>query len=186
MTPVGRAQRAQRRRDASDVELVEALRDGDAAAFETLVERHQRVVFSVARTAGLDREDAADVTQIAFGSLASSASTLSDPEHVRAWLCTVARRHSWRVLARRRREAPGQVPERLVDADAAARVDAVVDLVAALDGLRPRCRELIEALYLADPPLDYATIAARIGMPVGSIGPTRARCLAQLRAALPG
>lgn len=186
MSAVGQAVRVRRAGDRPDADLVLAVAGGDARAFEALVLRHQRVVFSVARTAGLDRDDAADVTQMAFSALATSAASITQPEHVRAWLCTIARRQSWRIVERRRRERPGDVPDDAVDADTVARTEAVVDLVAALDQLRPRCRDLIVALYLADPPLDYESVAAHLGMPIGSIGPTRARCLAQLRAAIAG
>jgi len=174
---VGRASLAAR----PDADLVLAVRGGDSAAFEEIVRRHQRVVFSVARTVGLDRDDAADVTQIVFAAFASSVDSLGQPEHVRAWLCTVARRHSWRVLERMRRESPGDVPDHIAEVDAIARADAVADLSDALDRLRPRCRDLVTALYLSRPPMSYDEVAERLGIPIGSIGPTRARCLDDLR-----
>lgn len=166
---------------APDRELVALAAAGDAGAFAELVGRHQRVVFSVARSCGLGAEDAADVTQVAFAALSDALPRLDDADRVRSWLCTVARRHSWRVLARRDRESLVDPPDRAAEADLAGRVDAVVDLVEAMDRLRPRCRDLLTALYFREPPLDYAEASAALTMPIGSIGPTRARCLDQLR-----
>jgi RNA polymerase sigma factor (sigma-70 family) len=170
-----------RRRNAPDSALVTMAANGDAGAFEELVGRHQRVVFSIARSCGLGRDDAADVTQVAFAALADALPRLEDGDRVRSWLCTVARRHSWRVLARRDRESLGDPPDRASDADLPARVATVVDLVDALEQLRPRCRDLLTALYFREPPLDYAQASVELTMPIGSIGPTRARCLDQLR-----
>lgn len=180
MSVMGRAGRASLAA-RPDADLVRAVRSGDAAAFEEIVRRHERVVFSIARTVGLGHDDAADVTQIVFAAFASSVDTLDQPEHVRAWLCTVARRHSWRVLGRARRETPGDVPDHIAEVDAIARADAVADLLDALDQLRPRCRDLVVALYLSRPPMSYDEVAERLGMSIGSIGPTRARCLDDLR-----
>lgn len=167
--------------DATDGDLLAAAASGDHLAFEELLHRHQRVVFSVARSCGLGHEDAAEVTQLAFTNLATSLTTIHDGTRVRSWLCTVTRRHSWRVLARRDRETLGEPPDRASDADLSRRVDALVDLVEALDRIRPRCRELLTALYFREPPLDYEQVSGELGMPIGSIGPTRARCLEQLR-----
>lgn len=177
----GRRTRSARHRLAPDHDLVLLAGGGDAGAFEELVDRHQRVVFSVARSCGLGHDDAADVTQVAFAALADALPRLDDGDRVRSWLCTVARRHSWRVLARRDRESLGDPPDRAADGDLADRVEAVVDLVGALEQLRPRCRDLLTALYFREPPLDYADASVELTMPIGSIGPTRARCLDQLR-----
>ena len=104
------------------------------------------------------------------------------------WLSTVARRHTWRVLERRRRErlatrgdddvAAGLAHDDVGD-HAASSADAEW-LRSGLQRLSPRCRALLEALYLRGE-IAYVDIAEELGMPIGSIGPTRARCLAKLR-----
>ena len=171
----------ERWRAATDATLVAWAAEGGNSAFAELVRRHQRVVFSVARSCGLGREDAADVTQLAFAALADALGSIDDGARVRSWLCTVARRHSWRLRARRDRESFEDPPDRAAEDDLVGRVDAVVDLVDALDRLRPKCRDLLTALYFSDQPLDYGEAALALGMPIGSIGPTRSRCLDQLR-----
>lgn len=182
---VRRAHRDGKPAAASESALLASAIAGDVDAFAEIVRRHQRVVFSVARTCGLGREDAADVTQVVFATLASGMHTIDDGARVRSWLCTVARRQAWRVNRRRDREDLGSPPDRATD-DEVGRVDALVSLIDALDTLRPRCRDLLTALYLNEPPRDYQEVSAELGIAIGSIGPTRARCLEQLRVVVEG
>jgi len=166
-----------------DAELLAGCVRGDARAWFQVVERHQRLVFSVARSWGLGVHDAADVTQAVFAELMDGMEAIRDPERLRVWLATVARRQSWRVARRARREPPvdAALHDRPDSDDAIERTDDVLWLVDAMESLDPRCRELLGALYLDEGEPTYAEVAARLGRPIGSIGPTRARCLGRLR-----
>lgn len=174
----------------TDPALVRACLDGDEAAWETLVERYGRLVLSVARRSGLGDTDADDVFQIVFATLARRLGSLRDQTRLSSWLITTAHRESWRV-------ARGSHPHDDLDDAAATVVDSgppPAEVVAraerdqlvraAIGRLDDRCRDLLTALFLdADDP-SYQAIGERLGMPVGSIGPTRVRCFKKLEAVL--
>jgi RNA polymerase sigma factor (sigma-70 family) len=166
----------------SDVDLIRGCRAGDADAWDALVGRYERLVFSVALRNGLEPEDAADVTQMTFVALLDSLSALRADERLSSWLMTVARRQAWRVRRRREVERPlatvTQVVDPLADWDRAACVHD------ALQQLAPPCRELLLALYFDPAEPSYAEVAARLGRSIGGIGPMRARCLQRMRALL--
>jgi RNA polymerase sigma factor (sigma-70 family) len=172
-----------------DRTLLLAGREGDPRAWEKLVERYERLVFSIPLSYGLPREDAADVAQLVFTILFQSVGSLPEDSRLGPWLSTVARRHTWRLLERRRREGPARnedLAENVSrfgrdEADPIARWEAVEWLEGGLARVDERCRELLLALYFDPGEPSYADISARLGMPVGSIGPTRARCLRRLR-----
>ena len=90
-----------------DRDLILDCRNGDLGAWRRLLDRYERLVFSVPRRYGLSREDAADITQLTFTILFQSMDTLSEDSTLGAWLTTVARRHTWRRLDRKRREEAG-------------------------------------------------------------------------------
>lgn len=175
---------ALRTRADRDRRLLEGCRRGETRAWADLLADYERLVFSIPLRYGLAREDAADVVQLTFTELLQSLDVLRDDERLVGWLATVARRQSWRLLERRKREtAVDELPERAEPdpAETWTRDEWLYDGLLTLD---ERCRELIVALYLtADSPA-YADVARRLGRPIGSIGPTRARCLQRLRAAL--
>jgi RNA polymerase sigma factor (sigma-70 family) len=145
----------------------------------------------VPRRYGLSREDAADITQLTFTILFQSMDTLSEDSTLGAWLTTVARRHTWRRLDRKRREEAGwyaSSSEKLLSADTGTEDIERWELTEWLDyGLslvgKP-CQDLLSALYLDPKQPSYAEVAARLGMAVGSVGPTRIRCLKRLRRVL--
>jgi RNA polymerase sigma factor (sigma-70 family) len=140
---------------------------------------------------GLSNDEAADVTQLTFTILLQSLDTLRDDSHLASWLCTVARRHSWRVLKRGQHETLNEVDAEFLhtgaklmsqpDRDEIEYWELVSWLEQGLGLLGMRCRELLQALYFDDQHPAYTELAARLGLSVGSIGPTRARCLAQLK-----
>jgi len=178
----------------SDDDLIRACRDGNSRAWELLLDRYERLVYSIPLNYGLSREDAADIVQITFTSLIQSLDTLREDSRLSAWLATVARRQTWQVLARGRRENHEEF-DSLADSVATLRGDPseplerwelVEWLNQGLAQMPERCRNLLSALYFEPQELSYAEIAARIGMPVGSVGPTRARCLERLRQILQG
>jgi RNA polymerase sigma factor (sigma-70 family) len=177
---------------ASDAELIDACRRGDARAWRELVLRFERLVFTVPRRAGLAADEAADVFQTVFLRLHQHLGGLSQPERVRAWLVTTARRETLKQLRERRRTVP-----LVTDDDGGAEEPADPDPLpeqlleqlqlqhharVAFERLSAPCRALLGLLYADDDAPPYGDIATRLGMPVGSIGPTRARCLAKLRA----
>lgn len=167
---------------------VRAAAEGDAAAWHDLVARYNNLVWSVARSFGLGTADAADVVQTTWLRLVERLHTIRDPERVGSWLATTARRECLQVLRRSSRQLPTEDEQQLEprDPDDDPVDEAVLlserdrALWQAVDTLPERCRRLLRVL-MADPPPSYEEVAAALDMPVGSIGPTRARCLERLR-----
>jgi RNA polymerase sigma factor (sigma-70 family) len=149
-------------------------------------------VFSVPRRYGLSPEDAADITQLTFTILVQSIDDLPEDSTLGAWLTTVARRHTWRLLQHTRRENIDKykIPDESTPAFANEDTESTEhwELTEWLDhGLLlvgEPCRNLLSALYLDPAQPSYAEVAARLGMAVGSVGPTRIRCLKRLRQVL--
>ena len=175
--------------DRSNAEIVDGCRRGDARAWETLVNRFERLVYAIPRRAGMDEQQAADVFQHVFASLFEHLGRIDDPDRLAAWLATTARRESWRVSRLSGRQSGADVDDETIQlSDSGAlpgealleleRQHSVRTAVARLDD---RCRRLIGALFYADPPPAYSAIAREFAIPEGSIGPTRARCLRKLR-----
>lgn len=170
---------------AGPVELLRAAEQGDRAAWRELVARLTPTVWAVARAHRLDRSDAADVVQNTWLALVENMKGIHDPARLAAWLCTTARRHSLRVLAARRRETPADVPrlDRLVAEPADAevlRADWNAALWRSFTQLSEQCQRVLRVL-VHSPELSYEQVAAVVGIPRGSVGPTRGRCLAELR-----
>lgn len=175
--------------------LVRAAADGDAKAWQALVTRFSGLIWSVVRAYRLGNADAADVFQTTWLRLAEYLHRLDNPARVGAWLATTARRESLRVARAAARtvptaeldlvamaEADERSPERAVLEREQGRQDAQrARLVwAEFQELSERCQQLLRVL-MAEPPPSYVEVAAALEMPVGSIGPTRGRCLRQLR-----
>ncbi len=174
-------------RSPSDADLLTRCREGDADAWETLVNRYQRLVYTVARRNGLGRDDAADVTQTVFVALLESGASIRDQERLPSWLMTVARRQAWRLRSRRDHESPQPDPgtDLADELDRFADWETVAVVHEALARLGQPCRDLVVWLYLDAANPSYAEIAARMGKAIGTIGPMRARCLQTLRTFLP-
>lgn len=172
-------------RDAatSDADLLHRCRDGDAAAWEAVITRYERLVFSVALRNGSSREDAADITQSTFVALLDGIDHIRQHERLGSWLVIVARRHARRTRRRGDREQPWDDPgtgseDPIQDWERAAWVRS------GFRQLAKPCRDLLGALYFDPRSPSYAEIAERLGRAIGGIGPTRARCLEQLRTVL--
>lgn len=178
----------------SDEALVLACRRGDEAAWETLIGRFQRLIYSIPRRAGLDEDAAADVFQNVFASLVERLDRIEQPDRIHAWLVTTAKRETWRAVLNRNESRSAASAEDETDADLLARLpdnarlpDEVLlemekqhTVRTAVGALDERCNQLLTLLfYHAEPPA-YAEIASRLGISAGSIGPTRARCLQKL------
>jgi RNA polymerase sigma factor (sigma-70 family) len=180
--------------DRSDVGDLDATRlmhraaDGDPRAWQTLVDRYGRLIWSITRDFKLVESDAADVFQTTWMRLIEHIDRIEHPDRVGSWLAATARNECLRSLAARKRlvlsheddpfdgparHEPG-VDEALLAAERAAGVRE------AMTQLPWRWQRLMEML-MADPPASYAEISDELGLPVGSIGPTRGRCLARLR-----
>jgi RNA polymerase sigma factor (sigma-70 family) len=167
----------------SDLELLNACRAGDPEAWELLVERYERLVFSVALRNGVTREEAADITQMTFIALLESIGKLREEQRVASWLMSVARRLAWRQRRHSERERVGLEGVIRSD-DAIATWERVAVVHDGLQRLGRACRDLILALYFDPASPSYAAVAERLGRPVGGIGPMRARCLQRLRSLL--
>lgn len=171
-----------------DAELVARCAAGDDAAWRTLVTRYERLVYTIPYRMGLDPADADEVFQITFTRLAERIGDLREPGRVRAWLVTTARRMTIN-LAGRRREIPAEIPATVADpaelpSEELARLQDQHLVRAALARLGERCRRLLTLLYYAEggagPEGSYKAVAREMGIPMGSIGPTRMRCLKKL------
>jgi RNA polymerase sigma factor (sigma-70 family) len=169
--------------DRTDQQLIRRCAAGDERAWDQLVGRYERLVYSVALKNGVSREDAADITQLTFVALLDSIEVLREDGSLPSWLMTVARRQAWRVRRRTHREQPW--PADLVESGAAHDdFERVAVVHGALARLGTRCRLLLYALFFDPDAPPYAVIADRLQCAVGSIGPQRARCLQRMRALL--
>ncbi len=178
------APRLTRRASAlSDAALVAACLDGSQAAWAEMVERFGRLVYSIPRHYGFSEADAEDVHQAVFILLLQKLDTVRDAERLSPWLIRTTHRVCYRVGKRSRRyaELDGVIEDVASPADDdAAECEQRHQVRQALDRLGGRCQELLTALFLAPGTPSYETIAEELGMKVGSIGPTRARCFAKL------
>jgi RNA polymerase sigma factor (sigma-70 family) len=169
--------------EVSDAELLQACRAGDARAWEQLVERYGRLVAVIPRRMGMSSVDADDVFQDVFTLLWRHLDSLRDEQRLAAWLITTTRRECWRRLRRAQEhaelpaETPATDPGLLEEIARGEREQAVRQAMLRLD---TRCRDLLTALFLDASQPDYGAVARRLGMAVGSIGPTRARCFRKL------
>jgi len=164
----------------SDSELIKGCLKGDQNAWYDLIDRYQRLIYSVARALCQSQEDAADVFQQVCLQLYQRLSELRDHETLPAWLITVTRRQVAALFKSRRALVP--LDDEHPDAEAPIGwIENEHIVERAMLDLPERCRSLIDLLYLHPSQLSYAAIAERLGMRVSSIGPTRARCLEKLR-----
>ena len=170
----------------------EAWRGGDPHAMDELVRLMSPVLWHVVRAYGLDRALAEDVVQTTWMTLVQRQASIVEPQAVAGWLTTCARREAWRVVFFYSDTATTET-ERLEPnmpvTDSAEQTAVVTDaastLWSAVHVLDQRCQRLLRVVAFDDRP-DYAVLAKDLGMPIGSIGPTRQRCLAKLRSLLVG
>jgi RNA polymerase sigma factor (sigma-70 family) len=169
-------------------ELVAAALHGDPASWNRLVDRYTPLVLSVVRRHRLQEDDAEDVVQTVWLRLVEKLGSIREPEALPGWILTTTRNECLHVIKARRSISPTDLEDRgwpdgagpaAVDSDLleAERHEA---LLMALAALPDRQRELV-LLFIEDPPLSYEEIGSRLGVPVGSIGPTRTRALARIR-----
>jgi RNA polymerase sigma factor (sigma-70 family) len=166
--------------------LIRAASAGDQAAWGTIVDRYTGLVWATARAHRLSAADAADVAQTTWLRLVENLDRIHDPERLGAWLATTARHECLRLIRLRGRELPTDEAS-VFDKPADEAIDTRLitlerdaALMRAMTSLGERCQALLRLLAAVDPP-SYDEVGAALGMPIGSIGPTRARCLAKLR-----
>jgi RNA polymerase sigma factor (sigma-70 family) len=168
------------------VRIVAQARTGENAAWETLVQRFEGLVAAIARRCRLNDADVAEVCQTTWLRLVENLDRIEQPERLGAWLATTCRRESLRVAGRGAVVIPSDAVYLLEDMaaeslDAALLKEEEVRAVRrAAAQLSPRCQRLL-GLLVGDDDLPYRDIADQLHMPVGSIGPTRGRCLEHLR-----
>jgi RNA polymerase sigma factor (sigma-70 family) len=178
------------RDDPSVVGLVVRAKAGDQSAWDEIVERYAPLVWAICRRHRLRGPEADDIGQSVWLRLVEQLGALREPAALPGWLATTTQRECLRVsrVAGRRQSA-----ERPLDAEMPGEANAMVEqelikaerqvaLRTAFAQLPLACRRLL-SLLMHEPPLPYAEISTRLGTPVGSIGPNRARCLARLRRA---
>ncbi len=186
----------------TNAQLIQACLQGDSTAWQHLVDRYARLVHSVPGRYGMTPAEVDDVGQEVFLTLAQSLHEIDDPERLPAWLLTTTRRLSWRMLQKRKREQPAHDGD-LADVELPATAQVVAQPLPSLNELlagwqrqevlrqgmsrlNERCRELLTLIFLDQTEPSYDEIGAHFGIPKGSIGPTRNRCLQQLRSILEG
>jgi RNA polymerase sigma factor (sigma-70 family) len=163
-----------------DNELIARCLNGDQGAWRDLVNKYQRLVYSVAHTFCPQSEDVSDIFQQVWMELYQQLSALRNVEALPAWLITVTRRKAHAVIRAKRGTEPLDVDLPDVSQDLAL-IENEHAIERALDQLSDRCRRLIDLLYFRVDEPSYVEIAKVMDMPVPSIGPTRARCLEKLR-----
>lgn len=183
-------QHGSRQTDQADSDLIGLCLAGDEAAWAELVHRYSRLVYSIALKSGLTDDDAPDIVQNVFTIVLRRLETLRDTQRFSAWLITTTHRESWRSK-KQFREQPLDETFDLVDNNPSISQQVIAweqasTVHRALDALGGRCQRLLGMLFLDDPRPSYDQIAADLGISIGSIGPTRGRCLKSLRGHIEG
>jgi RNA polymerase sigma factor (sigma-70 family) len=167
--------------------LFRAFRDGDEARIGDLVALVTPILWHTARAQRLDAQSAEDVVQTTWLALVRSADSITDPQAVLQWLIVSTRREAWRLVRRVDKVQPQEIePDDVISVpherpeEQVLQADHDSRLWQHIAQLSERCRALLRVIAFADRP-DYAAVAESLGMPIGSIGPTRGRCLAKLR-----
>ena len=172
--------------------LVRLAASGDKQAWERLVDQYAKLIWSITAEFRLVESDAADVAQTTWLRLLEHIDRIQYPDRVGSWLAATARNECLRSLAARKRVVLGHDTNEIEDTHAAPGAEVDERLLAAerdqtvreaMSRLPTRWQRLLE-LLMADPPVSYTEISDQLGLPVGSIGPTRGRCLARLRVLL--
>lgn len=178
--------------DLTDESLILACRRGDETAWENLIKRYQRLIYSIPRRAGLDESLSSEVFQNVFTHLVGKLDQIEHPERIQAWIVTTARRETWRIIRSQKElsaassslddggqilEVPDNAP--LPD-EVLLRMEQQHKIRSLVEAMDKRCRNLLELLFYRAEAPPYREVAEALGLPEGSVGPTRARCLEKL------
>ncbi|GAA4117991.1 sigma-70 family RNA polymerase sigma factor [Knoellia locipacati] len=170
-------------------------RDGDSSAMDRLVDDVTPLLWHTARSQGADRATAEDVVQTTWLRLVEHTHDIADPQAVLQWLLMTTKREAWSAVRRGRRTVPREPWDEPPTSDPTAPAASPDPALASeeselaraiwqhIESLPARCQQLLRLVAFVDRP-DYSVVSASLGIPVGSIGPTRGRCLAKLRLAL--
>jgi RNA polymerase sigma factor (sigma-70 family) len=174
--------------DVSHGELLLRAAAGEREAWDALVDRFGQMVWSVARSFRLDDAAASDVAQTVWLRLIENVDRIQDPERLPGWLATTCRREALRVIIRSERSVPSDFEYDIEDPSPSLESMMIEDeetreVVQALRELGEECQQLLRLLTV-EPALSYEEIAEATGRPVGSLGPTRGRCVERLKAAI--
>jgi len=176
----------------TDAELIGACRRGDEAAWNELVDRYQRLIFTVPRRAGLSEEQSADILQEVFLTLFEKLDEIEQPEKIRSWIVTAAKFKTWGAVRREKGfytpKTEGEMKAEMANLpDTSPLADAVLIeleeqhlIRTVVMEMEERCRKIISMIYLQDSAATYAEVAREIGVGETSISPLRARCLKKL------
>ncbi|REK18557.1 MAG: sigma-70 family RNA polymerase sigma factor [Actinobacteria bacterium] len=174
--------------DVSHGELLLRAADGERAAWDALVDRFGQMVWSVARSFRLDEASASDVAQTVWLRLIENVEKINDPERLPGWLVTTCRREALKVIKRGERDIPTEFEYDVEDDSPSLETMLIEDeasreVVAAFRELSDECQQLLRLLTV-EPALSYDEISEAIDRPVGSLGPTRSRCIDRLKASI--
>lgn len=176
---------------ATDTQLIAACLDGEAEAWEELLKRYRRLIYSIPYKYGFSPDQAADIFQSVCVTMLEQLRTLRDERKLSSWLITTTLRECWKVKRREQREisnpddegealaalpADGPLPDELVQT-----LEEQHLVRQAIQRLDDRCRALLTYLFYEKEEWSYERISRQLGMPVASIGPTRGRCLEKLK-----
>lgn len=175
----------------SDPELISLCLKGEGLAWEALIMRYRRLIYSVPVRFSFEPADAADVFQAVCLKLLEHLHDIKDDRKISGWLVTTTTRQCLHVKLLKTRETASEDTKLEEQADPADNLEDLRVLTEreqairdAFDELAPRCRSLLGLLYFDDRSPSYDEISQQMEMPVASIGPTRARCLEKLRTIL--
>lgn len=171
-----------------NAELIEACLQGSSQAWEALLVRYQRLIYSIPLRYGLAISDADDIFQNVSLLLLENLSRLRNRQQLGAWLATTTRRECWRVLRQQRqvtlfsrtKELEEQIPSGDRSDEVFLELERQSIIRSAIGVLGAPCRQLLALLFYTEPRPSYAEIGRSLIIPEGSIGPTRARCLEKL------
>ncbi len=182
---------------ATDQGLIAACVGGEAAAWDELIRRYAALIYSTCLRMGVSQADTEDVFQNVCLILLNHLADLRDTAKLSGWLISTTKREAWRVLRRQGATLATDMGEGAWEMESAESVyqthagaNPEADVIAlteqqlmreALSRLPDRCRDLLTLLYVTENPLSYQELSAKFSLPIGSIGPTRARCLQNLR-----
>ncbi|HQU83843.1 MAG TPA: sigma-70 family RNA polymerase sigma factor [Pyrinomonadaceae bacterium] len=178
--------------EKDDAALVKLCRNGDETAWNTLVDRYQRLIFAIPRRAGLSEEQASDVFQEVFMTLFEKLDEITQPDRIRSWLVTTAKFKTWGVVRGEKgfyspeteeemEQEMASLPDKspLAD-DVLIEMEQQHQIRTALKELEERCQKILSMIYLRDSAASYAEVASAIGVGETSISPLRSRCLKKL------
>ena len=167
-------------------DIWERIIEGDTVAWEELVGKYARLVFSAALQTGLTTAEAEDCAQQTWLALYNSRHKIQRPDQLPSWLISTTRRKAWRLIKRREKadEVYRQVePQKVVETpdETLEKLQQKAHLELALERLGGRCAKLLRAIFFSPEQLSYKEIAESMGIPPNSLGPTRTRCLSKLK-----